>query len=65
MSRIEFGTAKYEASHGKKPRGTGTWGFIPTGGGMVIWGYGSLTDAKRQVRPTLVAMGITRVEVAP
>jgi len=56
MSR-EFNTTEFEFSHGKKPRGLGTWAFIPAAGYWpaeipadgIAWAWGTYTDAKREV----------------
>jgi hypothetical protein len=58
MSR-EFITTQYEFSHGKKPRGTGTWAFVPADSiwpdrntmpqDAIAWAWGSYSDAKREV----------------
>lgn len=56
--RAEFITTDYQFSHGKKPRGVGTWAFVPAdhawpGNTMphdgIAWAWGSYSDAKRDV----------------
>lgn len=60
MSR-EFITTEYEFSHGKKPRGTGSWAFVPANYAWpdgpnepmpsdgIAWVWGTYSDAKREV----------------
>jgi len=56
MSR-EWDTTEYEWSHGRKPRGTGSWAFVPADsiwpGEMpadaIAWAWGTYGDAKREV----------------
>lgn len=58
MSR-EFITTEYEWAHGKKPRGTGNWAFVPADYiwpnkntipfDAIAWAWGSYSDAKREV----------------
>jgi hypothetical protein len=55
----EFITTQYQWAHGKKPRGTGTWAFVPADSiwpdrdtmpaDAIAWAWGSYTDAKREV----------------
>lgn len=53
---ITFDTTPYTFSHGKQPRGEGSWGFQAEadydGGGLatVFWAYGTLTVAKAAAR---------------
>lgn len=53
-----FTTTDYQFAHGKKPRGTGNWAFVPADyvwpdGLMpedaIAWYYGLYSDAKRSV----------------
>lgn len=53
-----FDTEGFEFSHGKKPRGVGSYAFVPSdyiwpGGTMpedaIAWAWGTYTDAKREV----------------
>lgn len=58
MSR-EFITTQYEFSHGKKPRGLGSWAFVPADSiwpdtetmpsDAIAWAWGTYSDAKREV----------------
>ena len=56
MSR-EYDTTEYEMSHGRKPRGTGNWAFVPSDyvwrGEMpadaIAWTWGTYADGKREV----------------
>ena len=68
MSGIYVSTREYELSHGKKPRGRGSWAFFFDGATRVedaYWSSGgqtytqALADAKRFA----VVKGYTRIEV--
>lgn len=60
LAPAEFNTIPYIMSHGKAPRGKGTWGFVPVGRWNRndpnwiehVWfaPFGSFTDAKRAAR---------------
>lgn len=68
MSAAIFDTTEYESSHGRAPRGRGSWAFIPGAPRHyamddVVWVPGShtLTEAKRLVRqmhPTVTVWGV-------
>jgi len=47
---IEFSTRKYQASHGKSPKGRGQWAFENSTGEMFFTTGGAVTytDAKKQ-----------------
>jgi hypothetical protein len=47
MSTIHFNTAPYEWSHGRKPRGNGTW-VVAIGDRHLLWVHGTFTEAKKQ-----------------
>lgn len=58
MAKITFDDTPYRASHGKAPRGRGTWCFtthrhFADGDIQTIWGYGTLTEAKRMAAKAL------------
>jgi len=47
-------TEKYEATHGRKPRGRGLWGFLIKGRSLsacyweeVVFQHGTLTEARK------------------
>jgi hypothetical protein len=52
-----FDTKEYIAEHGKKPRGTKMWAFVPFGflwgddmpDGAVAFDFGTFSDAKKMV----------------
>ena len=46
---ISFDTNKYMASHGKKPKGEGSWAFQVNGKEVWVKGMKSYTDAKKQM----------------
>ena len=51
-------TTRYEAAHGKKPRGTGNWAFDFEGykageRAEMVFAYGTLTEAKAKAARTL------------
>lgn len=45
-NQIEFSTWEYLKAHGKQPKGRGSWIFFFEG--YEFWGYGTLTEAKKQ-----------------
>lgn len=46
-----FHTAEYELSHGRKPRGRGSWAFYVDGDELPVFSPSmTYTDAKRWVR---------------
>ena len=55
--RREWDTTEYEWNHGRKPRGVGSWAFVPRDhiwiGEMpadaIAWEWGTYSDAKREV----------------
>lgn len=57
MARHDFDSTPYEFSHGRAPRGRGSWAFLPAGANEAdpnayVWVPGSCTfsEAKRWVR---------------
>lgn len=65
---IEINTSEYEFSHGKKPRGTGQWGFFfdqDRDVSQCFWANGSFADAKRMAIAWAVTKGHTVIRVAP
>lgn len=46
---IRFDTSKYEASHGKKPKGVGSWAFEVKGKTVFTKGSKSFADAKKEM----------------
>ena len=56
--KVEFSTREYEYSHGRKPKGFGSWAFEceEIGKGMDNWlwvNQSTLTDAKKKVAQTI------------
>ena len=55
----EFDTTQYEWSHGKKPRGVGSWAFVPADyiwpkvetmpADAIAWAWGTYSEAKKEV----------------
>jgi hypothetical protein len=53
----KYSTAEYEINHGRKPRGLGDWGFIPSDhirngkipAEAIAWSWDNYADAKREV----------------
>lgn len=59
-------TTRYEASHGRRPRGTGTWGFFFGSNTEPWWApFGTYTQARRAAEAEARRRGETRVTVAP
>ena len=62
-----FGTANYEFTHGRKPRGTGCWAFIFHGrNSEAEFAPGTLafSQAKAWARTRATQLGVRFVEVA-
>lgn len=66
----EWLTTDYEFAHGRKPRGTATWAFVPgdyawPGSTMpadgIAWAWGSYADAKREVAKAWPAVRFWKV----
>jgi hypothetical protein len=66
---VHFTTRPFELSHGRLPRGTGSWAFASYEGGREsgepVFFFGTLTEAKRQARKHFAARGIVDVAVLP
>lgn len=65
---MKFSTREFEFSHGKKPRGTGTWAFATVaapapGSPAIFWHNGSFAEAKKAAREHF--KGATVVHVQP
>ena len=65
---IEFNTREYVFSHGKTPRGRGSWAFFPSNAFVLdeaMWAPSSITyaDAKRWVREDLKARNVTTATI--
>jgi hypothetical protein len=61
---MEFNTSEYRFSHGKEPRGTGSWAFstvkAPVAGvNEIFWFNGSYGDAKKAARKYFKGFGAT------
>lgn len=52
--KIEFSNRKYERSHMRAPKGTGSWIFECEGYELEAWG--TLTEAKKQARERIKAL---------
>ncbi len=63
-----FSNSHYERSHGKAPKGRGSWGFEVNGEVEFVWGNSTLSQAKKQITEILKNRGIpvgTTIFVAP
>lgn len=75
---ITFNDREYRLSHGKAPRGRGTWAFLPSSALpayrsnncygyadqiMVVCNDHTLTEAKAVIRERLAAKGLTNCSV--
>lgn len=61
-----FDNSHYERSHRKAPKGCGRWAFEVNGKILFVWG--TLTEAKKQLTKSLKAEGVpsgTVIYVAP
>lgn len=63
-SRLRVETTSYEAAHGRKPRGTGSWGFDIAG--TVFWAKPGqpYSQAKREAQAEAGRRGETSCQVA-
>ena len=70
---VEINTYKFEAEHGKMPRGIGQWGFCPRERynandylDYVMWYTGSYAHAKKSARAYFsTKSGVSEVVVCP
>lgn len=65
-STVHVSTASYQASHGREPRGTGSWAFFFDGSSDVAdayWADGSYSAARRAAVAEAARRGAGRVEV--
>lgn len=60
---VVVSTTEFQRSHGKTPRGSGTWAFFFAGETEARWFSGSFTEAKAAAVRTARAAGVTRVSV--
>ena len=68
-------TAQFEATHGKKPRGEGMWGFVgcrkvgvdaqAPSRPAILWVNGKYSVASKEAREHFAAMGVQIVVVLP
>ena len=63
--RIRFSTTTYEFSHGRKPRGRGTWAFEIKGDVWFAFTDSTFADAKKQARAEAARRNETFVVVLP
>jgi hypothetical protein len=66
-TKIEFNTRSYVMSHGREPRGYGSWAFDLGGRGVVFAPASTYTAAKKWAREVaaLVSQGRARVGLGP
>ena len=66
---VTFDTSAYEDSHGKAPRGRGSWAFSPDRNGdkpdRIIWCNGTYADAKASARLKARVEGFDYLFVLP
>ncbi len=63
---IDVSTRRFEASHGRAPRGYGHWGFFFDGEtDAPVFFVGSYSEAKAEARKFARAHGRVSIEVAP
>lgn len=68
-ARVTFRTERYEAAHGRKPRGEGEWAFGRSGwqqsgdASDVIWAHGAYVAAKKEAARVARERGITELWV--
>lgn len=57
MMKYEFSTRRYEAAHGKSPRGRGWWAFEVADKTMFVSGNITLTEAKKKIAAQVASLG--------
>lgn len=68
---VHFDTTTFQFSHGKAPRGTGSWGFAPSRNrgdfhlDQVVFFQGTYAQCKAQARAHFAAAGVRHVVVCP
>lgn len=60
---IEFITTEFEMSHGRAPRGYGSWAFEIEGRAETFWHTGTYAEARRAARVEAQKYGCDRVMV--
>lgn len=60
---VRVSTRKYEASHGRLPRGWGRWAFQI--GEQIEWFAGTYTEAKKLATKRARKAGVSVIEVLP
>jgi hypothetical protein len=63
---ITVSTSKYQFSHGKQPRGRGSWAFFFDGHTAIddaLWHNGTYGEAIKMARAYAVSKGYTLIEV--
>lgn len=63
----EVSTSRYEFSHGRSPRGQGSWGFFLGSSSLedLFWANGTYSEARRAAVAEANRRGVSSVEVAP
>lgn len=63
---MDFDTSEYVNSHGSKPRGYGSWGFlVACETPHELWVQATYSDAKREVKRRLRGTAVAYVLVLP
>jgi hypothetical protein len=58
---MEIKIGQYLFSHGKRPRGYGSWAIKVDGKEEIIWKNGTITEIAREMRRS----GATSIEILP
>jgi hypothetical protein len=64
--KIEVKTSEYEFSHGKKPRGFGSWAFYMGSEQDTLkahWFHGTYAEAKKQAQAKAQELGVGFIRV--
>lgn len=66
-SQVDVITREYEASHGRQPRGRGSWAFSPSRDGRegMEWFRGTYSQARRQARVFFAERGVPEIWAQP
>jgi hypothetical protein len=60
---VEVNTTEYEFSHGRKPRGYGSWAFRFEGDIALHWYQGTYSEARSAARKAARKAGAASIEV--
>jgi hypothetical protein len=62
---ITVNTTQFEFSHGKAPKGRGSWAFKLGARAELFWHNGTFTEARKAAKAEARRVGVHWVEVQP